>query len=244
VRARSLVFLLGFWLCTLPSRGGEFEAANQLYDEGKYAEAKAGYEKLVAAGEWSANLFYNLGNASHRLGAPGEATLGYERALALDPGHPEARANLAFVRGQTGAVPWPASWLDSLFSERWTDAYVLVGTLAAWLAVFTLVRGLLLPRRDKAVLWFGTGAALMVAGFSAVAVWHLEQGRALAIVTAKTVEAHLAPAESSGSAAVLPAGSQVRVLSERGDWVYCALPTQGRGWISTKALGRVRWIAS
>jgi hypothetical protein len=102
----------------------------------------------------------------------------------------------------------------------------------------------LTPRRDKSGLWFGAGVALLIAGYSAVAVWHLEKNRTLAIVLPKTIEAHLAPAESSTPAAALPAGSQVRVLSERGEWTYCALPTQGRGWISTKALGRVRWNAS
>jgi len=35
-----------------------------------------------------------------------------------------------------------------------------------------------------------------------------------------------------------------RVLSARGDWIYCALPGQGRGWISAKALERVRLDAS
>ena len=81
--------------------GGDFEAANQAFDQGKFAEAKAGYEKLAETGEWSAHLFYNLGNADYRLGATGRAMLDYERALALDPAHAEARANLAVLRKQT-----------------------------------------------------------------------------------------------------------------------------------------------
>ena len=94
-----------FWLCALAllcgralAGGGDFEGANQAYDQGKFSEAKAGYEKLAEAGEWSANLFYNLGNADYRLGATGRAMLDYERALALYPAHPEARANLAVLR--------------------------------------------------------------------------------------------------------------------------------------------------
>jgi hypothetical protein len=41
-------------------------------------------------------------------------------------------------------------------------------------------------------------------------------------------------------AEALPAGSQVRVLSERGEWVYCELPGMGRGWIPDGAVERVR----
>jgi hypothetical protein len=38
----------------------------------------------------------------------------------------------------------------------------------------------------------------------------------------------------------LPAGSEVRVLGVRGDWTYCALPTQRRGWIPSKSVELVR----
>ena len=237
---RRSLLLLVCWVCALPLRGADFEAANRLYDDGKFAEAKAGYEQLVEEGKWRANLFYNLGNAHQRLGAPGEAILGYKRALTLDPSHPEARANLSFVRGQTGAVPWPDSWVDRLFPGRWSDAYAVGGALAGWIAVFALANVFLKPRRDKMVLWFGAVAAAMIAGYAAAAVGYLEQDRALAIETAKTAEVHLAPAESSPAADALPAGSEVRVLSERGEWIYCVRPTQGRGWIRAQALERVR----
>src|SRR5437763_1328210 len=75
-----------------------FDAANKMYERGKFAEARAAYERLVASGPWSANLFYNLANTEWKLGDAGAAALEYERALALEPAHPEARANLEFVR--------------------------------------------------------------------------------------------------------------------------------------------------
>src|SRR5438132_4701064 len=46
----------------------EFERANQLYDQGKFADAKQIYKSLAKAGDLSANLFYNLGNTEFRLG--------------------------------------------------------------------------------------------------------------------------------------------------------------------------------
>ena len=79
----------------------------------------------------------------------------------------------------------------------------------------------------------------MLAGYAGVGVWHLGQNRSLAIVLAKEAEARLAPAASAGPAATLPAGSQVRVLSERGDWVYCAMPGANRGWLPAGVLARV-----
>ncbi len=236
---KSLLCLI-CWLSAWPLHAADFDAVNRLYDAGNYAEAKAGYEALVQAGNWSANLFYNLGNTNHRLGAPGEAILGYERALALDPSHPEALANLGFLRGQTGAVTWPVSWVDRIFPERWSDAFSISGVLFGWIAVFLGARIFLTPRGEKTGLWCGVVAAVGIAAYSGCALWHLEQDRALAIVTAPKAEVHLAPAESSTTADALPAGSEVRVLSERGEWIYCERPTQGRGWISAQTLERVR----
>jgi len=38
----------------------------------------------------------------------------------------------------------------------------------------------------------------------------------------------------------LPAGSEIKVLSIRGDWMYTALPNDLRGWILTKDAEQVR----
>ena len=101
---RAAKFLFFLWLAMLTStvRADDFEDANQLYDAGKFGEAKRTYERLVGRGEWSANLFYNLGNAAYRSGSLGKAVLNYERALALDGSQAEARANLKWLREQTG----------------------------------------------------------------------------------------------------------------------------------------------
>ena len=56
------------------------------------------------AGPYSANLFYNLGNAYFRTGNFGRAILNYERALALDRHHPESEANLRVVRDEARAL--------------------------------------------------------------------------------------------------------------------------------------------
>jgi tetratricopeptide (TPR) repeat protein len=226
------------------ARGATFEEANQLYDEGKFAEAKAAYDGLVSTKNWNANLFYNLGCTEHRLGARGEAVLEFQRALMLEPSHPEARANLTFLRDQGGAIVWPGSWIDRLLPEPWANVCAVIGALAGWAAVFLIARALLSSPGDRPGWWTGVIAALLVTGYSAALIWHAEKGADRAIVTAKAAEARLAPAASAGSAAVLPAGSEVRVLNERGEWIYCALPRGGRGWVAAKEVARVRLRAS
>ena len=218
----------------------DFEAANQAYDQGKFSEAKAGYEKLAEAAEWSANLFYNLGNADYRLGAPGRAMLDYERALALDPAHPEARANLAVLRKQTGARGRAAAWEDAVFVGQSLDVWTAVAAATGWLAIFGLALIFTSKRGEKSGLWLTTIAAVLVCAYAAGVLWWRGQESALAIVVAQQTEARLAPADSAGLAEALPAGSRVQVLSERGEWIYCVLPGAGRGWIPQQAVERVR----
>jgi tetratricopeptide (TPR) repeat protein len=195
---------------------GRFQTANQLYDR-EVQRGEAALEQLAQAGEPGANLFYNLGNTNYRLGAPGPAMLAYERALALDPAHPEARANLDLLRRQNGARLWQESWLDRVFPGRKTDIYVAVATVAAWLAVFCFAVTVITSRREKAGLWLGAiGAHRRCVRARASGT---EQNRALALVIAKKTEARRACGR--GPAAAAASGSQVRVLSRQGDWIYC-----------------------
>lgn len=217
-----------------------FSAANHAYEQGKFSEAKIGYEKLVEAGEWSANLFYNLGNADHRLGAPGRAILGYERALALDPAHPEARANLEVLRQLTGAKRRATGWQDKLLGWPAGDAWVAGAAAAGWIAIFGIALLFTAKRGEKTALWMVTTAGLLTCAYLVAAWWWQQQERATAIVVVRSTEARLQPADSAGLAETLPAGSRVQILRERGDWLYCMLPGQKPGWIARPALERVR----
>ena len=66
------------------------------------------------------------------------------------------------------------------------------------------------------------------------------KGRALAIVTGNDVQARLATADTANSVLALPPGSEIKILSTRGDWMYAALPNDLRGWIQTKNAEQVR----
>ena len=66
------------------------------------------------------------------------------------------------------------------------------------------------------------------------------KGRALAIVTGKDVQARLATADTANSVLALPPGSEIKILSTRGNWVYAALPNNLRGWIPAKDTEQVR----
>src|SRR5437867_4677052 len=221
---------------------GDFTKANQDYAQGHFKEAISGYEALARAGQWSANLFYDLGNAYFRVGDFGHAVLNYERALALERHHPEAIANLQIARDEARSLELQQSWPERYFQFASVNQYSIAAAIAFWFAVFAMVM-LIFARRRSATLIATLIFCLLVSVVAIYAVYTLERGSngsALAIVTRKNVQARLATADTANSILALPPGSEVKILSTRGDWIYAALPNNLRGWIPAKDAQQVR----
>lgn len=219
-----------------------FAKANQEYQAGQFKEAIDDYKTLVRAGQWSANLFYNLGNSYFRAGDFGRAILNYERALALEPRHPEADANLRIARDEVRALELTASRLERSLQLMSSNQYAIAASIAFWVGVFAIT-GLIFARRRSFGLMTMSILSLSIFAFATAAIVWIDngnKGRALAIVTDKGVEARVATADNANSVISLPPGSEIKILSERGDWIYAALPNNLRGWISTKSAEPVR----
>ena len=219
-----------------------FRKANQDYAEARFQEAAEGYESLVQSGHWNATVFYDLGNAYYRVGSFGKAILNYERALALDPRHPEADANLRLARDEARALELRKDWIERYASVATVKQYTVAAAVAFWFALFMIAHLLLARRRSTGRIAL-IALSLLLGGVSVFAIATLEDGArgdALAIVTAKEIEARLATADNAKSVLLLPAGSEIKILSERGDWVYAALPNDQRGWIPASSAERVR----
>lgn len=222
--------------------GASFAKANAEYAAGDFRAAIAGYESLVKDRQWNANLFYDLGNVYFRAGDFGRAILNYERALALAPAQPEAEANLRLVRDRARALELAKSWPEEHLDFLTPDPYAWLGAAAFWAAAF-IVCGLYFSRRRSVVWIFALLLWSAICAGSAFAVYTFETGSAgrnLAVVTGKNIQARVATAESAGTVLLLPPGSEIKILSTRGDWIYAALPNDLRGWIPAASAEVVR----
>jgi len=220
----------------------EFTKANQAYAQGHFKEAVAGYEALVRSGQWSANLFYDLGNAHFRAGDFGHAILNYERALALERHHPEATANLQIARDEARALELQPSLPERYLQFASTNQYSIAAGIAFWIGALCLVVLIFARRRSIAMIVLLLVTFSVFAG-AIFAIWQRERGvngRALAIVTVENLQARIATADTANSVLALPPGSEVEILSTRGDWIYAALPNNLRGWIPATSAEQVR----
>jgi tetratricopeptide (TPR) repeat protein len=215
----------------------KFDVANQMYVAGKYDEAMAAYNQLERSGPISANLYYDIGNTSWKLGDGGEAAANYVRALELDPSHPQARANLDFVREQLGSkVPTPM-WWENVLSVLDANVATVVAAICVWAVLFCVAIMILRANRVGPILTLVI--CVLTGAYAGGCIWEASVQGERAIVIATSLDARAAPAEAAPVTDTLPAGSEVSSPEVRGDWTYCMLPSGTPAWVPTKGLERV-----
>ena len=83
-----------------------FNAATQAYNESNFQLAIDYYEKIIAAGYHSAELYYNLGNVYYKQNDIASSIYYFEKSLLLNPNDQEVIKNLGFAQKMTiDAIP-------------------------------------------------------------------------------------------------------------------------------------------
>src|SRR4029453_2050304 len=202
---KSRAYLIAFLFCAgsaasaIAQSDAEFAKANQEYAQGNFKEAIASYEALVRAGQWNANLFYDLGNAYFRTRDFGRAILNYERALALDNHHPEATANLQIARDESRALELQPTRLENFLQFASINQYSVAAAVAFWLGIFGIV-ALIFARRRSAALMSLSVLCLLVCAMAVWAIHTLDnssKGGALPIVPGNDVRGGLPTAATT-----------------------------------------------
>jgi tetratricopeptide (TPR) repeat protein len=209
-----------------------FEAANRLYEQGRFSEAAEAYAELLQRGSVSAALHYNLGNAWFKAGELGRAITAYRAAARLTPRDPDVRANLQFARnrveGPTVRTRAWENWLATLSVKEWT-----------WLAVVGLwvTFGLLALRHLRPALapslrgWTNLGVLLTLGAGIGLALALYLQTRPTAIVLASKTTIHNGPFEESPAAFTASNGAELRVLDRKNDWWQVTDGARHTGWV-------------
>ncbi len=247
LRFLTLVCLLGGLLGVSASAAdpesalARFKLGNEHSARGDFKAAMGAYEDLARSGPVSANLFFNIGNTHFQTGNLGLAAVFFERALLLEPGHPEAEHNLQATLEKAGSSPQKTprvmTFARHAAQVQPQGLWPVLGSLSFWILAAG-VSGLWLFH-SKSATGFAIGIGLLGVLTSAaiVLVQSTESRRAL-IIAPQTV-ALSAPADRAQTVMTLTAGVPVHILSERGPWTYCELPGQSKGWISAPQLERV-----
>ena len=224
----------------------EFDLANAAYADGRYEEAAAGYEALLAEGP-NATLYYNLGNARFKQGELAQAILNYERALRLEPNHKDAQYNLKFAQSKiTDNIveqdfflsAWARTVRNSLREQTWLVLSICLFILGLiGILLFLLGREPWLRKTAFHVAWLAILFSL-IAGLNATSLHQRDTLRNEAIITQGVVNAKSSPDRSGTDLFTVHEGTKVTIRETIGEWSNVRVG-QNEGWIRTSCLERI-----
>src|SRR5205085_5913606 len=218
----------------------QFVKANQEYAAGDFQSAINDCEELVRSGQDAPNLFYNLGNAYFRQRNFGRAILNYERALLLNRHFAEAQANLRIAQDEARALELSPTRWESWFAVANENQFAVAAVFAFWIGMSAIAIFVFNRRRSFLALSILSLSIFAIAIIGVCQLGHGKNGNGLAIVTEDKVEARIATADNANRVLTLPAGSEIKIVSQRGDWIYAALPNNLRGWMPAISAEQVR----
>ncbi len=243
------IFLICNWVlviavCALTQ--SDFDIANAAYADGRYEEAAAGYEALLAEGP-NATLYYNLGNARFKQGELAQAILNYERALRLEPNNKDAKYNLAFAQSKiTDNIVeqdfFLSTWLravrNALNERTWIILSIGLFILAlVGLLLFLLGREIWVRKTAFHIAWIALLFSI-ISGLNATSLHKRDTLRNEAIITQGVVNAKSSPDRSGTDLFTVHEGTKVTIRETIGEWANVHVG-QNEGWIRSSCLERI-----
>lgn len=218
-----------------------FADANQLYQQGKFPEARASYERILSSGYAAGELSYNLGNACYKEGDIPHAILNYERALRRISGDDDVRHNLQIANLMIidKIEPTPRIFIWEYWDgvKNWFTMTGVTLVVYAWFVLFAASLAVVALARTYAlrkIAFLTAAGTFVVCLFFTVVLFDKKSDLArsdLAIVVSQIVTVKNSPDPMSSDAFVLHGGVKVQITDRFTTWMKIRLADGKVGWM-------------
>lgn len=243
-----LFIMLSFW--GNAQNDALFNRATEAYNEGQYEKAIGHYKQILANGEHSAELYFNLGNAYYKMDSIAPSIYYYEKALLLDPNDGEIKNNLGYAKNMTldAIVPAPQTGLGRIFDritgflsfEQW--GRTAIGFMVLFVLLY-LVFYFASYASHKRVAFISSFIFLFMAILAlSLAYQEYSNFRAQrpAIVFKNEVIVKSEPNNRSQESFRIHEGTKVNVLDSLGGWNKIELADGKTGWLPSDGIKQLK----
>jgi len=243
------IIMIVIGLCSGSALAGQdqvdqFVMANAAYTRGDYSQALTLYDEILAGGEVSGALLYNIGNTYFKIGDLGRAVLYYERALRYIPRDTDLQANYRYALSQRSQ----GLHLESgSVGERVSDVFIQMVTFEELCWIFA---GLLfflaffhlwgLYRSWRGFLRAGSIGILIVLIFVVVLGIRLRlRHDLLGAVVLRDVPARFEPREDATVHFSVVEGERVDLMKKEKKWVKIKRFDDKIGWVQSHVVEKI-----
>lgn len=245
------VFLPGLMFAqeSTPDNNQLWEKANAYYTTEEYQQAISAYEQILATGQESAKLYFNLGNAYYKAGDVNNAILNYERAKVLAPQDEDIAFNLQianqYVVTKIDELPKPffLRWRTRIMNHYPTDTWAYFSVSAY--VLFLILLGLFIFSRNaalkRAAFWIGI-LTIAVSGFTFSMAAQQKKKinvRNHAIVFCPRVTVKSSPSESGTDLFLIYEGLKLEVTDSLNNWREIRLADGNQGWLPDSCIVKI-----
>jgi len=244
-----ILFVIPAFLYAQEDKTQLWEKANAYYTTEEYQQAISIYEQILASGEESAKLYFNLGNAYYKAGDINKAILNYERAKVLAPNDEDVEFNLKianqFVVTSIDELPKPffLRWRASVINKYPADTWSMISISA--FVIFLALLGLVIFSRRVAIrrasFWIGILVVIFSGftfSFAAKQKKKIEE-RNGAIVFCPRVTVKSAPSETGTDLFLIYEGLKVEITDSLSTWKEIKLADGNEGWLPDSCIVKI-----
>ena len=223
--------------------------ANKAYGDGLYNNALDLYKQVLKDGYESADLYYNIGNASYKINDFTSAIFYYEKAIKLDPGNSDYAFNLKIANGKIAdkiePIPelfykrWYHSLVSLLSADMWAKTGVAVFILSLLCAILYFVSRVLIIRKTgfwSGILFFVLTLFTLLFAYQN---YQTLQSQDEAIIFSPTVTIKSSPDDKSIDLFVLHEGTKVQLIDHIGTWYEIRIANGSVGWLPLSSIERI-----
>jgi tetratricopeptide (TPR) repeat protein len=223
---------------------------NEMYRNGNYDIAVDYYGIALSSGLSNADLYYNIGNAYYRTGQMGRAILNYERALRLNPGMKDAKANLALANSRTADR---ITELPRIFIARWVDDLCTSVRPATWRIIWLCLLAIiglsvvalrLAPtialRKTGLVAAIVSTILIIIVTLLLIGSTNRYNARRDAIIMEPSIVLKASPEDKSTDKMILHEGTKVHILDKSlSGWYRVTIADGTTGWCHITDVERI-----